>query len=257
MIPLITSAIATNIAGHTKNAWTYSTPNDDAAENIITQGFLPFYANAEQKGGSTTIVDVKIDQVALDVKCRDVLTFYKQAPSKTQLKSDNTYHKVLDNLWVKIPNSVICPVRRPKTDTQGYCGNAQVAIIDQIAEYKTYATRTTNAAGCTDLHSVIFLYGEGTTHKAIYIEEQSFSTPTPVTFSTYYNKKGQPAGYDAFDANDKVLYKLLDYSKGSTNFNKRFDINTGYLFVWPKTAISNSVINEQDWVKQGNYSLCI
>jgi hypothetical protein len=255
MTPLIDQAVATNIAGHTKKAYTYSKPNDDTAEIILTQGLLPFYSNTEQRGGSMTIVDVKVDHVALDVKSRDKLTFLIKKPSDKQLQSGNKYYQLSNAIWVKIPNNVLCPVRRPKTNTQGYQGSAKTAILDQIQEYSTYATRTMTAASCTEIHTILFLYGEGNGYKGIYIEEQDFYNPAPTSFGTKYNKKNNPTAYEAFDNAGKLLYYINDYSKGSTNFNKRFDLQKGYLFVWPSFALTTSVTTPKQWSLEGNFSM--
>lgn len=258
MIPLIDHAVATNIAAHTQQAWTYGTPNDDTAEIIITNGLLPFYNQAQQRGGSTTIVDVKVGTTALDIKCRDVIGFFNKAPSRRQLSSDNRYFEIIkDTLWVKVPNSVVCPVRRPKTNTQKFKGDCKTAIMDQIAEYKSYASRTVAAAGCTELHSVLLLYGQDLGYKAIYIEEQDFGTPVPSSFETGLNRQGQENSYMGLDNQGRLLYKISDYSEGSTNFNKRFDCVAGYLFVWPSTNLNSNVTSVTDWTANKNYTLCV
>lgn len=252
---LITQAVATNIAAHAKEAWHYSVPNDDAGEAVIREGLGAFYPNVEQRGGSTTIVDVKAGTTALDIKCRDVLGILTKAPTKSQEESDNTYVKVDNNLYVKVPKSVLSPVRRPNVEHANFSSDAETVILDQIWEYGDYAARTTQEAGCTELHSIVFLYGQGNGYKAVYIEEQDFGTPAPATFSNYVNKQGKTAGYNAYDANGKVLYKLLEYSKGSINFNKRFDIGNGYLFVWPSKNLATNIITEDAWKSNGNFAI--
>lgn len=255
MIPLINQAVATNIAAHAQQAWTYGVPNGDTGEIIVACGFKPFYPTAEQKGGSTTIVDVKVDHVAYDIKCRDVLGIFTREPSAKQKSSDQSYFKVADNLFVRRPNFVESPVRRPSVNLQNFQGNCQTIITEQIQEYKDYADRTTAGAGCTELRSLLFLYGQGKGYKAIYIDEQPFSTPTPTTFNIYKNSKEEAAAYYAHD--HRLLYKLLDYSKGSTNFVKRFDCGTGFLFVWPEGAVATHTTGIQHWQDQGNHSMVI
>jgi hypothetical protein len=255
MIPLITQNIATNIAGHTQQAWTYGVPNGDTGEIVVACGIKPFYNGAEQKGGSTTIVDVKVDHVAYDIKCRDVLGIFTREPSAKQKSADQNYYKVDENLFVRVPKSVESPVRRPSVNLQNFQGNCQAIITEQIQEYKDYADRTTADAGCTELRSLLFLYGRNKGYKAIYIEEQPFNTPTPTSFDIYKNTKGEPAAYYARD--HKLLYKLLDYSKGSTNFVKRFDCTNGYLFVWPDKFLSNKITDIIEWKVHGNHSLVI
>jgi len=250
---LITQQVATNIAAHAKEAWHYSVPNDDAGEAVIREGLRAFYSDVEQRGGSTTIVDVRAGNIAYDIKCRDVLGIITKTPTKTQTESDNQYVKVDSNLYVKIPTSVLSPVRRPNVEHENFSSNPEEVILDQIAEYQEYAKRTTEEAGCTDLNSIIFLYGKGNGYKAVYIEEQAFAAPLPSTFDTYINKQGKASGYNAYDANGKILYKLLEYSKGSVNFNKRFDVNGGYLFVWPSSDLPTETITEDKWKEAGNF----
>lgn len=255
MTPLITPEIATNIAAHAQQAWTYGVPNGDTGEIIITCGFKPFYPNAEQKGGSTTIVDVKVNQVAYDVKCRNVLGIFTKEPSAKQKSSDQSYFKIADKLFIRRPNFVESPVRRPSVDLQNFQGDCRTIITEQIQEYKDYADRTTTGAGCTELRSLLFLYGQGKGYKAIYIDEQPFSTPVPTKFDIYKNSKDVASAYYAYD--HRLLYKLLDYSKGSTNFVKRFDCGTGFLFVWPEGAVATDITSIQDWQTKGNHSLVI
>lgn len=251
MIPLINAQVAANIASHTKQAWTYSVPNDTTSEIIITCGLKPFYADAEQRGGSTTIVDVKVGDVALDVKARDVLKiFTKERTDKQKARAPGQqYLKVHDNLFIGRPNCIHSPVRRPNVDLENYQGDCKRILTEQIQEYSDYANRTTKEAGCKELRSVLFLYGQGAGHKAIYIEEQMFGTPTPASFTT-------GKGYYAHDANGHQLYQILDYSKGSSNFNKRFDCtNGGYLFVWPSEELDNTTTTLDDWHNNGGFSI--
>jgi hypothetical protein len=253
MTPLITQDVATNIAGHANLAWTYGVPNGDTGEIIIANGIKPFHPNAEQKGGSTTIVDVKVDHIAYDIKCRDVLGIFTKAPSNKQKSSEQNYYKITDNLFVRVPKSVESPVRRPSVDLENFQGNCKTIITEQIQEYRDYADRTTTAAGCTELRSLLFLYGQAKGYKAIYIEEQPFATPAPTEFDIYTNTKKQPSAYYAYD--HKLLYKLLDYSKGSTNFVKRFDCHKGFLFVWPETAVATHTITTNNWLEMGNFTI--
>jgi hypothetical protein len=251
MIPLITTEVAVNIAAHTKRAWTYSVPNDTTSEIIIACGLKPFYTGVEQKGGSTTIVDVKVDTVAYDVKARDVLNVFTKARSEKQKANapGQQYFKVNDNLYVGRPNSIHSPVRRPSVDLENYQGDCQRILTKQIQEYRDYADRTTNEAGCNELRSLLFLYGQGAGYKAIYIEEQMFGTPAPASFTT-------GKGYYAHDANGQQLYQILDYSKGSSNFNKRFDCNnSGFLFVWPAENLEESAQTIANWGSNGGFFL--
>lgn len=257
MIPLLTKEVATNIAHHTQLAWTYSVPNDTTGEIILTCGLKPFYPEAEQKGGSTTIVDVKVGNIAYDVKCRKVLKIFKKARTEKQKANapGQVYHKINDNLYIGKPTDVLSPVRRPKVNLENFQGDSKRIITKQIEEYKNYANRTMQAAGCNELRSLLILYGKGKGYKSIYIEEQSFSTPAPVRFEIYINEKNKPAGYIGYD--NKPLYKLSNYSKGSSNFNKRFDCNTGFIFVWADEELSTDVVTPDEWQLQGNHFLSV
>lgn len=251
MIPLINARVAANIAAHTKQAWTYSVPNDTTSEIIITCGLKPFYADAEQRGGSGTIVDVKVGDVALDVKARDVLKiFTKERTDKQKARAPGQqYFKVHNNLFIGRPNFVDTPVRRPSVDLENFQGDCQRILTEQIQEYSNYANRTTKEAGCKELRSVLFLYGEDKGYKAIYIEEQMFSTPAPASFTT-------GKGYYARDANGHQLYELLNYSKGSSNFKKHFECaGGGYLFVWPSDELDNTTTTMDDWHNNGGFSI--
>jgi hypothetical protein len=252
MNKLITVDVAANIASHCEKSWTYSLPNSDTGENIIMHGLSPFYPKTEKKGGSTTIVDLKIDNIAYDIKCRQVLTITAKSPKK----SKNKKYVKFDGQTIIIPNSVETPVRRPNVNLQEFTGDCQLIINEQIQEYKDYADRTMKAANCTDLHSVLLLYGEGNGYKAIYIDEQLFDTPAATRFETYLNKKKIPSAYLAYD-DIGLLYKLMDYSKGSTNFVKRFDCSNGFLFMWKDVPVNPVVTTIEQWQNKGNHILKI
>jgi hypothetical protein len=255
---IINLEVATNIAAHAQLAWHYGLPNDEAGEVIICSGLDPFYPT-EHKGGSTTIVDATVvdstgSRIALDIKCRQVLKTFTKAPGKRQEASNNTYYNLHENLYVSKPPSVMCPVRRPSVDLKSFKGDAKTILTDQIAEYATYANTSIAKANCSELRSIILMYGEHHGYKAIYINEQPFDTPVPTGYDIYTNKKGDPAAYEASDS-DGLLYKLMNYSEGSANFNKRFDCTTGYMFVWPSSSRSTLVTRPSDWASAGNYSM--
>lgn len=255
---LITKDVATNIAAHAQSAWHYGLPNDEAGEVIICSGLEPFY-QTEHKGGSTTIVDATAvdtagNRIALDIKCRQVLKTFTRAPSRGQEASSNSYHNINENLYVSRPPAVLCPVRRPSVDLQNFKGDPKAIITEQIAEYKEYAMNSIERAECVELRSIILLYGQHNGYKAIYIEEQAFGTPTPTSYQVYKNKKEEPTGYEAMDANG-LLYKLMNYSEGSANFNKRFDCSNGFLFAWPAENLSTQVTTPDQWTMMGNFAL--
>jgi hypothetical protein len=255
---LITQSVANNIAAHVIEAWRYSAPNAGAAEAVIREGLKAFYDDVEQKGGSTTIVDVQVGTSALDIKGRQVLTIYSSTPKKTKKSVEFQSIKVDNGIHVKIPLWVATPVRRPKTDHNDFKNDAEKVMLDQINEYTTYADVKTKAANCTSLSSVILLYGEGNGYKSIFLTEQDFSAPIPATYSTKVNKDNKPKGYEAFDADGNLLYKFSPYSKGSDNFNKAFKIDTkGFLFVWkpdPMPSFTEEEANAK-WAQDGNYAV--
>ena len=73
-------------------------------------------------------------------------------------------------------------------------------------------------------------------------------------YQVYKNKKQQPAAYEAIDDRG-LLYKLMNYSEGSANFNKRFDCNKGWMFAWPSENLSTQVTTPEQWTASGNFSL--
>jgi hypothetical protein len=226
-------------------------PNDTTSEIIIACGFKPFYSDTEPRGGSTTIVDVKVGKVAYDVKARDVLNVFTKERSEKQRANapGQQYFKIQDGLYVGRPNCVHSPVRRPNVELENYQGDCRRILTEQIQEYRDYADRTTNEAGCNELRSLLFLYGQGSGYKAIYIEEQLFATPKPASFTT-------GKGYYAHDASGQQLYQILDYSKGSSNFNKRFDCNNqGFLFVWPAENLEETAQGLVHWGSNGGLFL--
>jgi hypothetical protein len=127
-------------------------------------------------------------------------------------------------------------------------------LDEQIAEYASYANTSIAKANCAELRSVILLYGEHRGYKAIYIDEQPFDIPVPIDYTIYTNTAGKPAAYEASDIKG-LLYKLMNYSEGSANFNKRFDCTSGFLFVWPSSSRSTLVTDSAEWTRAGNYAL--
>jgi hypothetical protein len=262
---ILTEQIATNIAAHAQLAWIYDVPNATAAEKIIATGLKPFFPNTVRLGGSATIVDVKSDHRAFDIKSKGDIKFYNKKPRPHMLKSDGQYFEIIkDSIWVRRPNSVLLPSRRTPIDMQGWNGNSNTIMTLAIQEYRDYANKTVQEANCTELTSVLLIYGEGLGYKSIYLEEQEFAAPDATSFgtSTIRKTKKDPVpinnGYKALDVNGKLLYASCPYgSDGSINFLKRFDLSNGYLFVWPSTAIPTNVTSISDWSKQGNYKVCI
>lgn len=265
MIPLITAEIATNIAAHAQLAWIYDAPNATAAEKIIATGLKPFFPTATRVGGSGTIVDVKADHRAFDVKSNDAVKFYNTKPKPHMLKSDGQYFEIIkDSLWVRRPNSVLLPSRRSPIDMQGWNGDPGTLMPLAIQEYRDYANKTITAANCTVLTSILLIYGEDLGYKSIYLEEQNFATPNASSYRIHQTRKTKknpvPSnnGYEALDAVGKVLYSSAPYGEGSSiNFLKRFDLGNGYLFVWPSTAIPSNVTSINDWDNQGNFRVCV
>lgn len=253
MQKLITQDVAFNIAQHCKEAWQFATPNANTGEIIIQKGLTPFYPDTQKKGGPLTIVDIKVNNFALDIKCREVLEIYTKPIKK---KSPNKTYFTVDDIGITVsrPNSIETPVRRPSVDVKNYQGDSETIVTEQIKEYYYFAHRTTSQADCNHLNSILFLYGCKNDYKAIYIEEQEFSTPMPKSFETYLNKKNKPAAYLAYDNHKKLLYRLMDYSKGSTNFIKRFDCANGYLFVWKEEQREQKICTKEDWDNQGGYA---
>jgi hypothetical protein len=262
---ILTEQIATNIAAWAQTAWSINVPNSTTAEKVIALGLKPFYANAVRVGGSGTIVDVKVDHRAFDVKSNDAIKFYNTKPKPHMLKSGGQYFEIIkDSLWVRRPNSVLLPSRRSPIDMQGWKGDPGILMPLAIQEYRDYANKTITAANCTVLNSNLLIYGEGLGHKSIYLEEQNFATPNASSYKIHQTRKTKKNpvpinnGYEALDADGKVLYSSAPYGEGSSiNFLKRFDLGNGYLFVWPSTAIPSNVTSTNNWDNQGNFRVCV
>ena len=155
---------------------------------------------------------------------------------------------------IAIPEGVLTPARRPQVDIEQFNGNAESIITKQIEEHRNYAYRTMQEAGCDELRSIILLYGATEGYKSIYIEELPFDLPAGVKFETTLNKKKIPSEYRAYDNEGNISYKISSYSKGSDNFNKRFNTNNGFLFVWPDIPIDTSKITSvEEWKSKGNH----
>lgn len=262
---ILTQEIATNIASYVRPGWVLSVPNGATAEKIITAGIVPFYPDTVRMGGSDTIVDIKSGNRAFDVKSKDNITFYDKEPTARQLKSNGKYFEIVKGkVWVRVPNSVELPSRRSPVDMKNWKGDSSIIMPKAIQEYRDYASKSIKEKGCTEITTILLIYGKGLGYKSIYIEEQDFSAPDAKTFATSMSRetKKKPVsvknGYNAYDDQGKLLYSAKPYGKKSSiNFLKRFDLGKGYLFAWPSKELPSTVTTIADWAKQGNYSVCV
>lgn len=262
---ILTQDIATNIAAYVRPGWVLNVPNGATAEKIITAGLIPFHPGTVRLGGSGTIVDIKSGHRAFDVKSKDHITFYDKKPTAGRLKSNGKYFEMVKGkLWVRVPNSVDLPCRRSPVDMKNWKGDSSIIMPKAIQEYRNYASQSIKEEDCTEITTVLLIYGKGLGYKSVYIEEQDFSVPDAKTFLTSMSRKTKKKpvsvknGYNAYDDQGKLLYSAKPYGKKSSiNFLKRFNLGKGYLFVWPSTELPSTVTTVADWIQQGNHMVCV
>jgi hypothetical protein len=215
-----------NILGHIKKCWVYGYPTGTTLENAIFEGFKPFYLDAKKLGSPSTIVDTAKEDDAFDVKGKKALGHYvKLTRGSNHLDNRFVEQNVpgFGTIIVRIPNSIITQVRRPKVDLEEYEGNAEQILNEQIKDYQEFAFNTTRKDGYTNLYSIVVLYGIDKGYKSVFLTVEPFSTPASVTFSTGKNENGDPCSYDGYDSNGTLRFKLSSFNKGSSNLNRRFD----------------------------------
>ena len=236
-----------NILGHIKNCWTYGYPTGTTLENAIFEGFKPFYLDAKKLGSPSTIVDTAKGDDAFDVKGKKALGHYvKLTRGSNHLDNRFVEQNVpgFGTIIVRIPNSIITQVRRPKVDLEEYEGNAEQILNEQIKDYQEFAFNTTRKDGYTNLYSIVVLYGIDKGYKSVFLTVEPFSTPASVTFSTGKNENGDPCSYDGYDSNGTLRFKLSSFNKGSSNLNRTFDTRRGILLTWPVEEESNQIFTK-------------
>ena len=249
---IISDECAYNILGHIKNCWTYGYPTGATLENAIFQGFKPFYSSAILLGSPSTIVDTAKEDDAFDLKGKkDLGHLYKLTGGSNhednQFVVQNVPH--FGKIIVRIPTSIITQVRRPKVDLKGYEGDAEEILNEQIKDYLKFAFETTDKDGYKSLYSVVVLYGIDKGYKSIFLTIENFSTPETSKFSIGKNKNGDPCSYESYDSDDKLLYKLSSFNRGSSNFYKTFDTQHGILLTWPVEEQSDDVYTKENLEK--------
>jgi len=241
-----------NILGHIKNCWTYGYPSGTVLESAIFEGMKPFYTDAKILGSPSTIVDTAKENDAFDIKARKVLGHIKRITGSSNLKENQFVDQTVPNfgkIKVRIPRSVVTQVRRPKVDLKGYRGNAEEILNEQIKDYQEFAFETTRKDGYTDLYSVVVLYGIDKGYKSVFLTIEKFSTPASTKFSTGKKENGDPCSYDSYDADNKLVFRLSSFNKGSSNFYKTFETDRGILLTWPVEEKSNFVYTK-DYIEK-------
>jgi hypothetical protein len=225
----ITQEIAHNIFYHVEKCWDYVYPTGQALETAVYRGFLPFYDLVEHHGSPSTIVDVKVMDNALDIKGVKRLNIVKKMTNH-QNQDDYVWqeHMVKNSkYYLGIPKSVMTQVRRPTVDLQGYKGDCEKIISEQIEDYKNFAESSAARADCNKIYSIVGLYQY---HKKLKIKAFSlsmleFAVETPDKYVT--EKKSYLAYKD-----DETQFKLSSFNTGSSNFEKRFKVTAQYSRLW-------------------------
>lgn len=224
----ITNEIAHNIFYHVEKCWDYVYPTGQALETAIYRGFLPFYNIVEHHGSPTTIVDVKVCDKALDIKGVKKLNIVKKLSKRRNADYAWREHMVnQDKYYLGIPNSIMTQVRRPKVDLQGYKGNCEEIMTDQLADYKNFAETTAAKAGCNSIYSLVGLYQyhEKYKVKAFSLSLLEFFVDTPEKYVT--EKKSYLGIKDG-----ETYFKLASFNAGSSNLEKRFVVKAEYSRMW-------------------------
>ena len=241
---IITDECLHNILGHIKNCWTYGYPSGTTLENAIFEGLKPFYPSAKNLGSPSTIVDTAKEDDAFDVKGRKVLGHLKRLTGSANHADNQFIEQNIPNfgkIKVRVPRSVITQVRRPKVDLKGYKGNPEEILNEQIKDYQSFAFETTSKDGYKNLYSVVVLYGIDKGYKSVFLTIEKFSTPSSTRFSVGKKENGEPCSYDSYDQNNKLVFKLSSFNKGSSNFYKTFETSQGTLLTWPVEEKSDFV----------------
>jgi hypothetical protein len=236
MTQLLSEECIANILGHIKNSWNYDYPTGKTLEKAIFRGIEPFYANAKSLGSPSTIVDVGKDNQAFDIKgCKVLGHVNKTGKSSNHEKNIFVEQNVPEKgkIKVRIPQSIITQVRRPKVDLKNYAGDAKKSLNEQVNDYHEFALKTTNKDGYKELFSIVLLYGIDKGFKSVFLTIKKFDIPAIENYSIETKKNGTPCAYHGKDINDNVVFSLSSFNKGSSNFYKRFYTEHGHLMTWP------------------------
>ena len=253
MIPLFTDDCIYNILGHIKTCWNYDYPTGKTLETAFYRGIQPFHPDARQLGSPLTITDAGTGTQAFDIKGSKVLGHLKKLTKNSN--QDNNVFVTQEfgdqSVIVRVPTTAITQVRRPK---MGLTGDPEKTINKQVQDYVNFAFTTMKDDGYSDLYSVVLLYGQDKGWKSVFLTLTQFSVPGATRYEVAKRKNGKPGSYFAYDANNNVVYSIIRFNSGSSNFSKRFNTEEGVLMTWPEDAVDNTIytkerLNEQTAIK--------
>lgn len=236
---ILTEDCITNVLGHIKACWRYDYPTGKTLENAFFEGIKPFYSDANALGAPSTIVDVGKESTAFDIKGCKVLGHVKKEVKSSNLEKNIFIEQNVPGkgrIKIRIPQSVLTQVRRPKVDLMGYQGDPKSSLDEQISDYHQFAMTTTSKDGYQELFSVVLLYGidEKKGFKSVFLSIDKFNIPEVVDYEvgTKEDKK-TPCSYQGKGKNGEIVFSLSSFNKGSSNFHKRFYVSSGHLMTWP------------------------
>jgi len=228
-----------NVLGHIRACWTYSSPTSKTLEEAIYRGIKPFYSDAKNLGGPTTIVDISKEHQALDIKGGQQLG-HLQKIGRAQNQDTNIFVEQIvpgaGKIKVRIPKTVDTIIRRPGINLKSFTVKPKTAITQCLEEYKKFAETTTAEADCESLFTIFVLYGmdEKKGYKSIFLTLEEFFIPDIKDFKiTLKEDEKSPQAYLGLNANGDVIYKLVPFNQSSTNSYKKFDTSRGVLYTWP------------------------
>lgn len=230
---MINQEIANNIFYHIGNCWDYNYPTGQALETAISRGLDPFFST-QQLGSPNTITDVKADNVSIDVKGNKTLKFIKKLNSRTNFTDNNVVEFTIDGepINLSVPKSIMTQVRRPTVDLQGYNGDPEMILSEQISEYENFVWTKSKQDGCEHVMSFIVQYGERDGLKAVTLTTNEFDVPQADKFETTKNTAGANNAYVAYDSEENEIFRLSSFNRGSSNMYKRYPTETFYYRVW-------------------------
>ncbi len=230
---MINQEIANNIFYHIGNCWDYNYPTGQALETAISRGLDPFF-NTQQLGSPNTITDVKADDVSIDVKGNKTLKFIKKINSRTNMEDNTLIDISIEGtpVHLSVPKSIMTQVRRPTVDLQGYNGDPEEILSEQISEYENFVWTKSEQDGCNTVMSFIVQYGERDGMKAITLTTNEFEIPEAADFQTTTNKSGENNAYVAYDSEYNEIFRLSSFNRGSSNMYKRYPTEKFYYRVW-------------------------
>jgi len=230
---MINQEIANNIFYHIGNCWDYNYPTGQALETAISRGLDPFF-NTQQLGSPNTITDVKADDVSIDIKGNKTLKFIQRLDSRTNTWDNTIVSTTVDGVPVNlsVPKSIMTQVRRPTVDLEGYNGDPETILSEQISEYENFVWTKSEQDDCNSVMSFIVQYGERDNMKAITLTTNEFEIPEAAQFNTSKNRLGENNAYIAQDYNGHEIFRLSSFNRGSSNMYKRYPTETFYYRIW-------------------------